>query len=154
MSFKEDLEKWEKEEERVLKVLNEEFNYDLIKNPDWKWVDLIPNSWIEVKMDEYSLYSWNYYIEVECNWKPSWIYKDEVPAVKEWIQSNWEYFLKIEMEKLRSYVWENIELCKKNKSNTSRWHRYVSNWWDWGRSKGLLVPVEKLKEIADLVYIY
>ena len=149
--FEEDLKKWEALELKVIETLSSEFN--LIKNPDKKGIDLlIIEDWIEVKMDEYAKYSGNFYIEFECNNKPSWIFKDESIRLRYWAHSDWDNIYLIDWHTLKTWVQEKIDLCRINKSNTSKWFKVIENWGNWGRSKGLLVPVKELESLALKIY--
>ncbi len=150
-NFKEDLEKGNAMEEKVLQVLSSDFN--IIRNPNNKWMDLlIIEKWIEVKLDEYSKYSWNFFLEFECNWKPSWIYKEEDVELRYWAHSDGEKVYIIDGIFLKDWVAEKILECQANKSLTSKWCRLIEAWWNGGRSKWLLVPIKELDSLAEKVY--
>lgn len=147
MTFKSDLEKGEELEKVVIDKLAEDFH--LIKNPDVKWVDLlIITDWIEVKFDDMSNKTWNYFLEIECNGKRSGVYKNEKIAVKYWAHSDGTKLLLISMKFLIRWVHKRMEECYSNKSKTSRWARIIESWGDGWRVKGLLVPKEELENIA------
>jgi hypothetical protein len=148
MNFKECLEKWENMERLVCDILNKNW-ISVILNPSKEWMDLILlENWIEVKVDEYSKKSWNFYIEVECNNKASWIFKDEALNLKYWCHSDWDVVYVIDWPTLKSFVTDKINLCKSNKTLRHREFRFVSEWWDWWRSKWLLIPVSIIREIS------
>lgn len=153
-NFKEDLAKWEEMEKQVIDILNNDW-YLILKNPDTKGIDLLViEKWIEVKFDVSSYKYWNFYIEFECYWKPSGIFKNEWKIkLKYWAHSDWEILILLEWKKLHSFITEKISECRKNKSLSSKGFRIVENWGDGGRSKGLLVPKEDLKKQAKKIYI-
>lgn len=147
-NFKEDLEKWEKFEDSVIDLLSS-IGYKLIKNPDKKGIDLLLVKWgIECKMDEYAQYSWNFYIEYECNWKPSWIFKEEKHILKYWAHSDWKEVLILDWLMFNHFVKEKIKLCMQNKTLTYKWYRIIEQGWNGWRTKGLLVPIQNMYEIS------
>jgi len=156
MTFKEDLLKGEEVEQLVIEALNKE-GVRVIKNPDEKWMDLleVKPHWMEIKADHYNHNNWkdwekgNAYIEYECYGNPSWIMKKEKHELGKWIHSFAPYQAFVFNGKyLRTFVVNTIEKCSKNKSNTYKGCRLVS-WWDWKLSKGLLIPVEQFKALAE-----
>lgn len=151
-SFKDDLRKWEEAEEVVISILNSN-GYNVMKNPDKKGIDLIIlENGIEVKSDFYAHKSGNVYIEYECHWKPSWIYKDEKIKMKYWVHTALQRVYMMEGEMFKEWITEKISDCRNNKSLTSKGFRICENWWDWWRSRGLLVPVKELEKIAHVIY--
>jgi len=148
MSFKEDLEKWEKMEKIVIEKFKDTFPW-LHKNKNKKWVDLIYIAWIEVKFDEYIIHSWNVFIEVASNWQPSWIFKKEDYKVEYWAHSDGNNIYFYNKHKLEKYVFDKIIECRRNKSLTSCWHRYILSAWDWWRTSWLLIPLTIFAENAD-----
>jgi len=151
-NFKDDLIEGKEMEVKVMNLLNENW-FNLIQNPNEKEMDLlIINEWIEVKSDKYAKHSWNFYIEFECNWKPSWLLRDERVVLKYWAHSDWERLFLLDWFKFTKLVLEKIELCRDNKSNTSKGFRVVENWGNWWRTKGLLFPVEEMAKVATFTY--
>jgi hypothetical protein len=148
--FAEDLKKGKEAEIRLLNKLNKIWMY-VIQNPNEKELDLcLVTEWIEVKLDDKSTYTWNFYIEFECNWKPSWIFRDEKIRLAYWAQCTSTICYLIEWHKLKEYVLEYIEKCRNNKTLTYKWIRLVEQWGNWGRTKWLLIPIDKFKELSNL----
>lgn len=151
-NFTEDLKKGEEMEETVISILNLNW-FNLMKNPDKKWIDLlIIEEWIEVKLDWYAEFSWNFYIEFECNGKPSWILKDEKVKLKYWVHSDSKKLYILKWDEFKSWVELKISDCRANKSLTSKWFRLIESWGNWWRSKGLLVPVSEMEKQAEIIY--
>ena len=151
MPFKEDLKKWMDMEETIIELLSEDLH--LFKNPKEKEADLlIVEHSAEVKYDVSSYKYWNYFLEVECNWKRSWVYKEEKIPVKWWIHTDWEEALLINMKFLRRWVENRMNECNANSSKTSRWARIIESGWDWGRVKWIVVPKDELRNIAYKIY--
>ena len=152
MSFKSDLEKGEEMEQVVIEVLSADW-IQLIKNPDNRGADLlIVTDSIEVKLDDMSNKTGNFFLEYECNWKKSGVYKEEEVPVKWWAHSDWNKILLISMKFLIRWVSNRVDECNKNKTKTSRWARIIQSWGDWGRVTGLVVPKEELENIAYKTY--
>lgn len=151
-NFKDDLIKWEAAEAIAMNILNDKLWLWLKKNVNNRWIDLVPNWWVECKLDEYSIYSWNFYIETSSNWKPSWIFKDEEYVLRYWCHSDGVRLFVIDWDDMKQFVSEKINLCKQNKSLTSKWFRYVESGWNWWRTQWLLVPVLELEKISKYVY--
>lgn len=146
--FRDDLERWKEVEWMVLHSLLDKW-LKVIPNPNEKWIDLlIILWWIEVKLDNYSLHSGNFYIEFECNWKQSWIFKEEQFPLTCWAQCTSEMCYLVDWVKLRNFIEQEIINCRANKTLTSKWIRLVENWWNWWRTKGLLIPVERFNELC------
>ena len=150
MTFKEDLEAWEIVENKVAEAFNREW-LKVIKNPDKKWMDLLfIYDGAEVKMDFMASKTWNVYIEYESNWTPSGILKDEDVVLRYWAHALKEdEVLLFDWEIFKEYVKTKIKDCSANKSNTSKWFRIVS-WWDWNRTRGLLIPVQEMKSLSTI----
>ncbi len=154
--FKEDLARWMAFEQVVLDMLNGNW-YSLIRNPNEKGIDLLEISWwFEVKADHYNFHknieNGNAYIEYSAYDKPSWIFKDEDYPLKKWIHSlSPNECIILDWASFRKRIKERIEDCERNTSLTSKWFRLVS-WWDGKRTKGLLVPAEKLREQAERIF--
>lgn len=153
-TFIEDLAKGEKMEEKAIDILNNNW-INVIKNPDKKWMDLLLlENWIEIKFDEYAIYSWNFYIEFECNSKPSWIFKEEKINLKYWGHSDGKELFLLEGKSFRRWVAERIEEAReKNTSLSSDWFMVVEKWWNGWRTKWLVLKVELLKKQAYKKYI-
>lgn len=151
-NFREDLVKGKQMENIAMEIINRELNLWLVPNPKEKEMDLVPNWWVEIKLDEYAKYSWNFYIEFECNGKPSWLFREEQLHLRWWWHSNWEELLMLDWDELKEFVLEKIEACRANKSNTSKGFKVIEAWWNWGRTKGLLFPVEEMKKIAKHIF--
>lgn len=137
-SFLKDLAEGKEFEHTVLHILQSEYPLaDWKQNPDNKGVDII--SWnseltVEVKFDRMGNTTWNIFIEVECNGKPSWINKYESLSVLAYgyiCEDKLELML-INIEKLREQLYTN-------------WFREVK-WWDWWRVRWVLVPIKYLKD--------
>ena len=153
-NFAEDLIKWKEAEKRIMDLLNENW-FNLIQNPIEKEIDLlIINGGIEIKKDEYAKKSWNFYIEFECNWKPSWLYRPEKHKLIWWVHTDWEKVYMVYWDKLKNYVKNKIEECRLNTTLTSKWFRVVEQWWNWWRTKGLLFPLKEMEIIADNLFNY
>jgi len=154
-NFITDLKKGKEMEVRVMNLLNSNW-FNLIQNPIEKEMDLLYNQdkslGIEVKFDSYAQHSWNFYIEFECNWKPSWLLREESVELEYWAHSDWVRVFLIKWDKLMQRVLGWVEKCRANKTNKHKQFRVVENWGNWGRTKWLLVPVEMLESISDFVY--
>lgn len=148
MTFAECLEKWEKFERITHDILNKNW-IKVLLNPNNKWMDLvIAEKWIEVKIDESSKKYWNFFIEFENNWKQSWIFKQDDIMLEYWAHSDWDVIYLVRWKLLRDFVADTISKCRQNSSLTYKGYRLVEKWWDWWRSKWLLIPVVKFAELA------
>lgn len=153
-NFQEDLKKWKEWEERILQVLIENW-FKLIQNPKEKELDLlIINGWIECKKDEKAQFSWNFYIEFECNWKPSWLFRPEEHELKWWAHTDWLLIYLLEANEFKIFVSNKIDECRNNKSNTSKGYKVIESGGNWGRTKGLLIPVKDMGWLARKVFNY
>lgn len=154
--FQQDLARGVAFEELVLSKLNASW-YNLIKNPNEKGIDLLEISWwFEVKADHYNFHknieNGNAYIEFEAYWKPSGIFKEEDYPLKKWIHSlSPSQIIVLDWERFVEWVRQRIQDCESNKSLTSKWFRIVT-WWDWNRTKGLLVPAPVILEQAEKIF--
>lgn len=153
-NFAEDLIKGKEMEVIAMNILIDNW-FNLIQNPKEKEMDLIIHckKWIEIKLDEYAKYSWNFYIEFECNWNPSWLFREEDLKLEYWGHSDWINLYLLNGDKLKNWTLDLIERCRNNKTNTHKWFRVVESWWNWWRTKWLLVPVEELAKIADNIFL-
>lgn len=122
-------------EARVLSFLAKSYpNMKLAKNPSRLGIDIISPYWanVEVKFDRMMDTTWNIYIEYECNWKPSWIYKYSfLHLFAYWNNS---YFYLFSWNKLQKIVRGFIQ---------SKEYRIVK-WGDGWRSWGILIPISEL----------
>jgi len=131
--FKTDLADGIEYERIVIDKLNSLWNNLFKKNDDNKWVDvLFWNYTMEIKRDNKSKETGNYYFETSCWSKPSWIYKYE--WVKLWVHWTDEYFSVILYD----------DLVKALEKAYSVW------WWDWWASRWKILPVKKVEQIALL----
>lgn len=153
-NFKDDLAKGKQMEVVAMEIISRELGLNLIANPKEKEMDIIIiEKWIEIKLDAYAIHSGNFYIEFECWWKPSWLFREEKLDLRWWWHSNWEELLLLDWKELKEFVLEKIEACRANKSNTSKGFKVIEAWWNWGRTKGLLFPVEEMKKIAKHIFL-
>ena len=140
MSFVKDLEFGKQNEQIVLERVQELFPLDeWMFSEDKKAVDIISSSWktIECKSDRQTLTTWNVFIEVECNWKKSWIFKYERLDVLAY--SYWENTLLINVDKLSTFIEENNSRLKKIKCG------------DGWRSVGYLIRLEEFTELSSII---
>lgn len=141
MSFVKDLEEGNTYEARILAFLVKSYpNMRLAKNPDRLGIDLLSiyGANVEVKFDRQMESTWNIFIEFECNWKPSWIFKyNPLPLFAYWCDNYFYLFKGQELQKLALSFIESKE------------YRIIS-WWDGWRSKWILIPIRDLlsKQIA------
>jgi len=143
MSFKEDLELGRENEHKVLEMIQSLFpQTQWWKNDEKKWVDIIWELWhsVECKFDRMVSKTWNVFIEVECNWKPSWIFKYERIDVISYSFDNTT--LLINVEKLKNFILENKSKIRKIK------------WWDGWRSVWYLIKLQDILEITSRIIRY
>lgn len=136
--FLSDLEEGKGFELLVLDILKSEYpSEDWIINPERLGVDILSSSWrqVEVKYDRMGNKTWNIFIEVECNGKPSWINKYG------WQLDVLAYWYKKESTIMLYLI--NANILKSILHNPS--FRKVK-WGDWWRSVWILVPISFLKE--------
>ena len=140
MSFIQDLEVWQKNEHTVLEMVRKLFpKTDWRINEERKWVDILSSSWlsIECKFDRMAETTWNIFIEVECNGKPSWIYKyDKIHVLT---YTYWQTTLLMNVEKLKRFIQENESKLRKIKG------------WDGWRSVGYLIRIADIKPITSII---
>lgn len=150
--FKDDLNMWKEMEVKVMNLLNWKW-FNLIENPNEREMDLIIiEKWIEVKYDIGAKRTWNFYIEFECNWTPSWLFRKEQIMLQYWAQTDWDNVFLVEWRKLKRWVLQKINECKWNKSLTSKWARLIEAGWNWWRTKWLVVPVWQIEELSSFIY--
>lgn len=138
MWFKEDLADGKEFEHQMLEIASQEFPSEKWElNTEIKWVDIISSSWktIEVKYDKMGATTWNIFIEVECNGKPSWInaYQD--------------------IDIFTSWIWENIYMwnAERLKLALKGYPFRKLKWGDWWRVSGYLIPISIGKIIASKI---
>lgn len=135
MSFVGDLEVWREYEKRILEYLAKSYpNMRLAKNPNKLGIDLVSPLGVnvEVKFDRMMGNTGNIFIEYECNWKASWIYKyDNLHLFAYW---NNEIFYLFNANKLRKDIKKMLE---------TKEYRIIA-WWDGWRSKWVLIPIRDL----------
>ncbi len=142
-NFRKDLELGNEYEELIVDLLNSYFhrkNHLYFRNEDNKWVDILSTSniWIEVKYDRQSTSTWNIFIEYECRWKLSWVFKYQ--EMKIFIYGTWSEIFFFTRNSIQWIVldvihWRNKQLKK-------------INWGDWWKSKWILIPVEIANKIS------
>lgn len=140
MSFVSDLKFGKANEEIVLAMVQELFPLD-----EWSFsekktdVDIVSASWrtIECKSDRKTLTTWNVFIEIACNWKPSGIFKyDSIDVLA---YSYWDTTILTNISKLKSFLEENDNRLKRIKAG------------DGWRSLGYLVNLEDYKSISSII---
>jgi hypothetical protein len=141
MSFLEDLKEWEEKEIEIMNILNNNW-FNLIKNPNNKWMDcIIVEKWIEVKYDKMSSTTWNFYFEYNCNWIPSWVFKKEEINLEYWVHCT----------DTKAYIIVGWQL-KKFIASIISWKKFewikLTNWWDGWRTKWVLVPIKYIEELS------
>ena len=135
MSFEESLKIGEEYERRIIEWLNKN-NILATKNEDKKWVDIL--YWdikIEVKRDEKSKITGNFYFETECWWKPSGLFK--YSDVKWWIHGNEEYFYIFDIDILKDIA-------------ITKW--WQTRWWDYSASRWYIIKEKVIAEYAMWKY--
>lgn len=135
--FLSDLEEGKEFELSVLSILESEYpTEDWIINPERLGVDILSSTWrqVEVKYDRMGNKTWNIFIEVECNGKPSWINKYEwLDVIAYWYKKESTIMLYLINATLLKSILDN-PLFRKVKG------------WDWCRSVWILVPISYLKQ--------
>lgn len=128
MGFLKDLEEGKEFEHRVLAIVRQNYPSEKwVCNPIKKWVDIVSSGGktIEVKYDRMAQKTWNFFIEVECNGKPSWINAyDNIDVLAYWIEGVVYLF---NIAKLK----EAISIQK---------FRTIKG-WDWWRVTWVLIPI-------------
>lgn len=129
MWFVSDLAKGQEYEQKVLEIIQREYPQEnWTKNTQTKWVDIV-SEWdktIEVKSDFQASQTWNFFIEVECNGKPSWIFAYTSITVLAYVIIDVVYLFNI--ERLKEFI--TLHPLRKVK------------WWDGWRSVGILLPIQ------------
>ena len=136
MGFYNDLKEWEEYERIVSEAIYKEYWIKLDKNPNKKEVDLLHELFdVEVKFDKMANKTWNLYIEIGCSWADSWLFKSNFDIYIHWTEDKFFIF---KAKDLRKLVLDWIEDGKFK----------VTNWGDWFRSKGLLLPLDSAEEYS------
>lgn len=157
MSFVKDLKEGNDFEVVAKRNIEDKLWIPLIHNPNKKWIDLLIQQepfteWIEIKLDRYARRkSWNFYIELASNGKPSWIFKNEEHKLAYWGHSDWHTLFLVEWKKLVEDIQERVSQCLENKTLKHKDFRVVEKWGDWWRTRWLLMPVSYFREIATHV---
>lgn len=148
MWFVEDLKNGEKYEGVVIETLNKN-GYNVIKNPDSRWMDLIIlENGIEVKKDFGAKDTWNAFIEYECNGIPAWIMKEDNINLKFWVHSvSDSNFFMLDGDSFRTFVADKVKELDSVKGKKLDGYRLVK-WWDGWRVKGLLIPIGEMEKMA------
>lgn len=84
----------------------------------------------------------NIFLEVECNWEKSWIFKyDNLHIFAYW--NNNKFYL---------FNWNKLKKIA-NELLISKEYRIIK-WWDWWRVTGILIPERELipKGIAERIF--
>jgi len=130
--FEECLTEWEKFEQYVAKTLFDKYNLHYTKNPNKFWIDLLWEEWnIEIKLDTTSDETWNYFFEITCKNKLSWIFK--YLDMKYYCIWTYDEFYVVERERLIQYLmvfWKRVE------------------WWDNNASVWIVLKKDYIKKIA------
>lgn len=137
-TFLKDLNEGKEFEHRVLEIIRQ--NYPLEKwesNTIQKGVDIVSSWWktIEVKYDRLASTTWNLFIEISCNWVPSWINKyTSISVLAYWIEDKLYLF--------------NVQKLKESISSNN--FRIVKG-WDWYRSQWVLIPIKDWTLISSKI---
>lgn len=140
-SFVRDLKEGKEFEHTVLWLVQKYYPTESWEiNKETKGVDIVSSTWktIEVKFDRMASSTWNLFIEVECNGKPSWINAYENMDVYAYGIQN-KLFL-FNTKELRSAI---------NNSN----FRKVKG-WDWWRVTWVLIPITIGEKLASKIITY
>lgn len=133
--FEESLKEWLEYENKILKYLNDKW-LPFIKNKDDRWIDILLNNIsIEIKRDNKSKVTWNFYFETECWWKPSWLFK--YSDVTYWIHGVDEYFYLFDIDILKDVV-------------LNKW--WQTRWWDYSASRWYIIKEKIIAEYAMWKY--
>lgn len=117
--FKDDLKDWMEYEIKVLEKLKTLW-FNLKKNIDEKWVDLVWVFDIEIKRDNKSIQTWNYFFETECRWKPSGLFK--YANITYWIQWTDDKFHILDIDILKDLVLSKGWKVRGWDNNASWWY--------------------------------
>lgn len=126
--FLKDLKEGREFEHKVLEIIQKTYPSEKWeRNTIERWVDIVSSEWktVEVKFDRKALDTWNLFIEVECNGKPSWINAYDKIDVLAYIVGETIYLF-------------NVEKLKKAIQDTN--FRRVK-WGDWWRVTWVLIPI-------------
>ena len=138
MWFVKDLADGKEFEHRMLEIATQEFPWETWEsNKLIKWVDIVGSGGhtIEVKFDRLAATTWNLFIEVECNGKPSWInaYED-ITIYSYWVGNSIYLF---NAERLKRAI-QNIKF-RKIKGG------------DWWRVTWILIPIKVGAQLASKI---
>lgn len=141
--FLDDLARGKEMELIVMELLKEKINKNLIINPHNKWVDiLIIKGWIEVKFDSKAQVTGNFYVEYECNKKPSWIFKEEEYNLEYWCHTDWITLYVVRWDTLKDFITYNIKNPQKEIGIK------LTNWGDGFKTKGVLIPINIMDDLS------
>lgn len=138
MSFVKDLKEGKEFEHTVLEIIQLHYPTENWKlNEEKKGVDIVSHKWktVEVKFDRMATQTWNLFIEVECNNKPSWLNAYDNMDVYAYGTGDTLYLFNT--RKLRSII-------------ASTKFRKVK-WWDGWRVTWVLIPITIGNEIANKI---
>lgn len=140
MSFLGDLKEGKEFEHTVLEIIQQSYPTESWEiNKEIKGVDIVSSSWktIEVKFDRMASKTWNLFIEVECNGKPSWINAYE----------NMDVYAYGTIDKL--FLFNTKEL--RSAIETTKFRKVKG--WDWWRVTWVLIPMWDWEKIASKIVI-
>lgn len=139
--FLEDLREGKEFEHTVLGIIRQYYPTESWEiNIEKKGVDIVSstcNKTIEVKFDRMASKTWNLFIEVECNGKPSWINAYE----------NMDVYAYGTQDKL--FLFNTKEL--RSAIDTTSFRRVKG--WDWWRVTWVLIPMQQWEKIASKIVI-
>ncbi len=137
--FLKDLATWVEYETKVVEALYKAYWIKMKKNEDVRGVDLLHELFsLEVKCDRQMTLTWNMYVEVSCNWKKSWIFKEEEINYEYFAYGCDEWFAIFDKEVLQQEILEWVLLGKYQ----------LKKWGDGFRTIGCLLPVEPTVRMA------
>lgn len=138
MWFVKDLADGKEFEHRMLEIAAQEFPWETWEsNKLIKWVDIVGSGGhtIEVKFDRLAATTWNLFIEVECNGKPSWInaYED-ITIYSYWVGNSIYLF---NAERLKRAI------------QTIKFRKIKGG--DWWRVTWILIPTKVGAQLASKI---
>lgn len=136
--FLKDLENGKEYEHKVLEIVQSLYPSETwASNTEPRWVDIVSNKGktIEVKSDRMAMTTWNFFIEVECNGKPSWINAYSNMDV-------YAYVINTDV-----YLFNRQKLLKAIEDNN---FRRVKG-WDWWRVTWVLIPITVGEQLASKI---
>lgn len=142
MSFLGDLKEGKEFEHTVLEIVRQRYPTESWEiNTEKKGVDIVSstcNKTIEVKFDRMANDTWNLFIEVECNGKPSWINAYE----------NMDVYAYGTKDKLFLFNTKGLRYAIDNQS-----FRKIKG-WDWWRVTWVLIPITIGEKLANKIITY